>query len=283
MLDIQIMNGWVVIVLGLVLVGVGGFLGFYGSHLNNQASNDAASVTLTEKIGEVLAKIAEAKNSVQNTTTSPTQSNAADSKRSADQDIKKKKLDNIGEDFSFWAAGFLKNRSAKKLELDRLRETSKIEEKRISDQCRPIFQYAIEVLRGSMAAYNSTAGTNYATALKDLPANLYETDGESFDVGTIQFSTEAIWRVNVGVYRPPRDNSPPVFFVTIPSVKVGESSDSFRIEVRPTMLVLQTGGGGIAGTANVDSTPLISSYQVPLRAALERLLEAQITSLPPPS
>jgi len=275
------MNGWFVIITGLVLVGVGGFLGFYGSHLNNRADNETASQTLNDKIGEVLTKIADAQSAVP--TSSPTPIGAPSAQRpksnaSAQQDTRKE-LETIRQDFTDWASQFLHNRTAKKLELDRLRADAQTEAKRISDKCRPAFQYAVDVLRGSIAAYNSTAGTAYKATLKELPDNLYDTEGNSFNVGAIEFTPEIAWRINVQVYRPPRDASPPVFFILIPSGKSGEPDDNFRIEVRPTTLLLQTGGGGIAGTANVDGTPDISSYQKPLRTALEHLLEAQITSL----
>jgi hypothetical protein len=265
------MNGWLIIIIGLVFVGVGGFLGFYGAQLNNRADNEAAGKTLSDKIDGALVKMAKVQSTV---ATAPSQSDGTGASE-------RNEIETIRQDFSEWASQFLQNRSAKKLELDRLKIQSKSEEIRISAMCRPIFQYAIEVLRGAVAAYNLRARTTYKISLKDLPDNLYDITGTNFDVGTIEFGSNQTWKINVTVYRPPRDNSPPVFFVIIPNAKQGEPDDSFRIEVGATTLVFQTGGGGIAGTANVDGAPAITDYEPAVRKAFERLLEAQITSHSP--
>lgn len=270
-------NGWVVIIFGLFLVAIGGFLGFYGDHLNKRTENEGASRELNKKIGEVLDKITEAQRTASSSPTmhpSNTSEGEATRKEQAQQ-----KLESIRQDFTGWATNFLRDRSAKKQQLNDLKTQAKNEELRISSKCRPIFQYTLDVLDGAITAYNKTAGAKFVAQLKTLPQNLYETEGSAFDAGTIQFAPDTIWRISVNIYRPPRDNSPPVLFITIPNPSPGRAADAFRIEVRSTVLSLITGGGGIAGIANVDAEIPIQSYEQPLQQALERLLESQITSL----
>jgi hypothetical protein len=269
-------NGWLVIILGLLLVATGGFLGFLGDHLNKRAESERSSKELNTKIGEVLTTIENAKRNASSNAAAPAGGRQTETPSRSDT---QRQLETIGQNFSDWATQFLHDRSAKRQELDNLKLQAKGEEQRISDKCRPVFQYALNVLEGSIAAYNKTAGTIFVAKMNPLPQNLYDSVGNTFDAGTISFGN-LVWRVEISIYRPPRDDSPPVFFLTVPNPTPGQSADSFRIEVRPTFLYLKTtGGGGIAAIANVDGNIPIDSYEQPLRHALERLLEAQITSL----
>src|SRR3982751_1984452 len=52
--------GYWIILAGLILIGVGTFLGFYGAQLNNRADNAGTAAEVNSKIAEVFAKIAAA-------------------------------------------------------------------------------------------------------------------------------------------------------------------------------------------------------------------------------
>ena len=134
------MNGWLIIVLGLVLVGAGGFLGFYGAQLNNRADNATASEGFNTKIATVLDAIASAKASInaqgvagQAAVGNPTVSTDAQTDPRAREEAQKK-LANIEQNFSSWASDFIAERDLKRSELERTKLAERNNELEISKQ-----------------------------------------------------------------------------------------------------------------------------------------------------
>src|SRR5260370_630267 len=101
------MNGWIVIIIGLILVGAGGFLGFYGAALTNRADNETASNTLNAKISEVLARLDTAERNAPPTgQTSPTQRTPSAQSPTAATD-RTREIASITRDFKAWASQFV--------------------------------------------------------------------------------------------------------------------------------------------------------------------------------
>jgi hypothetical protein len=276
------MNGYLVISIGLVLVGVGGFLGFYGAQLNNRADNATTSDTFNTQIGKVLGAIASAKEAVGrevpsgsgaglSTTPEPATSAA---RREAQQ-----KLVDIEQDFSQWASDFIGNRDLKRLELEREALETRTKEIQISKDYRPLFQYAVDALRGIIQAYNQKAGSNFSAQLTDLPMNLYLGDSLQCDIGTIDFGFDTKWHVYVYANKPPQTDNPPFFQIDVQNLRF-KTSDAFRIQIVAPNFRLIGFGGGVAGAARIDAEKPLDSFQAPIRSSLQRLVETQIASLP---
>ncbi|HAF16298.1 MAG TPA: hypothetical protein DCK99_21890 [Blastocatellia bacterium] len=279
------MSGNLVIVTGLVLIAIGGFLGFYGAQLNSRADNAQASKGFKAGIDKVLNTIASVKQSVAvqggasgAATPSTTIQQPLDSEANKEAE---KKLSNIEQDFSQWASDFIKNRDLKKLDLERQKLDARSKELEISKKYRPLLQYTIDVLKRVLQAYNATASAAFDIRLSDLPNNLYAVDTTVCEIGTVEFGSGVKWHVYVIVNKPADERNSPYFQIDIQDPRI-KTSDVFRIEPTPPNFTVHSYGGGIAGVANKDTVGPLSSFESPIREIVQRLVETQISSLPTP-
>jgi len=268
------MNGWLIIVIGLILVGVGGFLGFYGAQLNNRADNAAASETFNTKITTVLSAIASAKESAATTPATPSAPGTAGN--IADTQIK---LANIEQNFSRWASNFIAQRDLKRSELERTKLDERNRELEVSKAYRKIFQYVIDVLRRAVEAYNTQAGTAFQVELRDLPVNLYDVSDRPMEFGMVKFRAGTRWRVRIWSERPVHETRLPHLDIVIEDAAQA-GADLVQIELIPPDYTIAVNGGGIVTAANINARESLASYEETLRTHLQKLLETQIAALP---
>jgi hypothetical protein len=255
---------------------------YYGSHLSNQKSSQDTADLVHKEVNKVLERIDTAKQSVAvqpagvtGSAQMGTASTNVTSQREAQQ-----QLADIEKDFSQWASNFIKNRDLKKLEFDRQQLDTRTKEIEISNKCRPLFQYAIDSLRGIIHAYNDKAGSNFKAELRDLPTNLYPSEDLIFQIGKIDFGDGVSWNIYTYVNKPARADAPPFFQIDISGTARG-SGDVYRIQINSDQSAfhLFTSGGGIATAAKIEGSKPLDDFKDTIRSTLERLIETQISSL----
>lgn len=266
------MTGWLIIIIGLVLVAVGGFLGFYGAQLNNRADNARASKDFNSQIANVLSAIESAKEAA---SSSPPPAAGSSQARTEAQ----KRLATIEQDFSRWASGFIAQRDLKKSELERTKLQERSKELEVSASYRKIFQSVIDVLRGAVDAYNSRAGTTFQVGLRDLPGNLYEVSDRPMEFGAVKFRDGIQWRVRLWSERPVHETRLPHLDIVIEDPSQA-GPDIVQIGLILPDYTIAVSGGGIVTAANITARESLASYESTLRIHLQRLLETQIAALP---
>lgn len=244
-------------------------------YLANQKSNEDTAQTVTNEVKKVLTKI----NTVEKTiATKPSSDSSSEPSAAAARQAAQQTLATIQQDFSQWAANFIKDRDLRKLELDREKLTARTEELKISTDYRPLFQYAVDALRGTIEAYNKQAGTDYRIQLTDVPTNLYPSDSFFFEIGTIDFAGAVKWRAYISAQKPADPQHLPQFQIDIQYPNFN-TNDAFRIVIQPPNFKLVAFGGGIAAAARLDTSQPLESFQVPIRAGVQKLVETQISAL----
>jgi hypothetical protein len=249
-------------------------------YLANQKSNEDTAQIVTDKVNKFLERIDTVeKNVAIQPASSPKGDSAAAAEATSARREAQQKLADIQNDFSQWAADFVKNRDLKKVELDRAKLETRGTEIQISKDYRPLFQHAVDTLRGIIDAYNKKAGTNFKVQLSDLPANLYIPDNLLCEIGVVDFGDDVRWRVYVYANKPAAADNPPFFNIDIQHPHFN-MNDAFRIQITPPNFKIIAYGGGVATAAKVDTTQPLDSFEVPIRSSLQKLVETQITSLP---
>jgi hypothetical protein len=248
-------------------------------YLANQKSNEDTARLVTNQVNKFLKRI----DSVEkNVAIQPAPSSKADSAAVAETASARReaqqKLADIQNDFSQWASDFIKNRDLKKVELDRAKLETRGTEIQMSKNYRPLFQHAVEMLRGIIDAYNEKAGANFKVHLSDLPANLYLPETRSCEIGAVDFGHDLKWRMYVYANKPAAADNPPLLNIDIQYPHA--MSDSFRVQITPPNFKIIAYGGGVATAAKVDTTQPLDSFETPIRSSLQKLVETQITSLP---
>ena len=267
------------ILLGVLFAGLSAFFLYYGTHLANQRSNHETAETVTSEVQKVLDRIDSVGNSIATQSPSSIGGGSAQtgSPSSAARQEAQQKLADIQGDFSRWASEYIKNRDLRKLELDRQKLAARTEELKISNDYRPLFQCAVDALRGTIDAYNKKAGTDYRIQLIDLPTNLYPSESFFFEVGTIEFAGGVKWRAYISAQKPADPQRPPLFQIDIQYPNFN-TNDAFRIEIQPPHFKLIGFGGGVAAAARLDTEQPLDSFQAPIQAAIKKLVETQISS-----
>ncbi len=266
--------------IGLFFGGLSAFFLYYGTHLANQRGNQETSQTVTTEVDKVLKRVDAVERSI---ATQPPSNLAGDSSQtplpnSAARREAQQKLADIQQDFSQWASDYIKHRDLKKLELDREKLAARTEELKISNDYRPLFQCAVDAVRGIIQAYNKQAGTDFRIQLNDVPMNLYLPDSFVCEIGTVDFAGTVKWRAYISATKPANPTQPPLFQIDIQYPHFN-TNDAFRIEIQPPNFKLVAFGGGVATAARLDTVQPLDSFQVPVRAAIQKLVETQISSL----
>ena len=190
------------------------------------------------------------------------------------------KLARIEEDFSRWASNFIAQRDIKKSELERSRLEERQKELEISRVYRNVFQYAVEVIRASITAYNSKAGTHFQLAIPDLPLNLYDVRDRPWIIGTLDFGGGAKWTVRIWSERPADVARLPFLELVIENPGFqNPGPDLVRISIEPPNYNVVTRGGGLLAAVNLNAHEALDSYEKTLPGYLQTLIETQIASL----
>jgi hypothetical protein len=270
------------ILLGVLFAAASAYFLAYGTHLANRRNNAETADTVRTELAKFSERVATVQKSVsvQPSGVTGTMETGKPSPNAASQRQAQQELADIEKDFSNWASNFIRNRDLKKLELDRQQLEARTTEMEISTKYRPLFQYAVDCLRGIINAYNEKAGSKFKAEFHDLPSNLYPHDNLIFNAGTIDFG-DANWNFYIACNKPADPNNPPIFQIDIHNAGIS-SSDSYRIQIFPgrSLFQLFAFGGGVATAAKIETSHSLENFEEPMRSSLERLVETQISYFP---
>lgn len=274
------MTGYYLIIGGLVLGGLGGWLVFRGTQLTARADTEG----LEKLVNNVFTEIKATRESINlQPTKSQSDTAGAGTKEVVAARNAQERLSEIEQDFSEKAASYIKNRDIKKLALDRQRLEDRARELELSKTYRPFLQGVIDDIRAATRAYQSEAHLPIQCNLKDLPINLWEGDLEWVELGTVEFPGKVVWGIALSIARPAAV-ARGIPYITLdvrdPRFKPG-SSDQIRFNATPEQFFFTQYGGGIVAAAKAPDHVPLSSAKQSISTVIQALVEVQLSSLPP--
>jgi hypothetical protein len=241
------------IIVGVLLVALGTGVMIYGQWTKSKADSTA----LETKVDGVLQRI----DSIRSGTTDPT---------------KEAELAQVEDDFTQWATDFLRNREQKRIALQRSGLASVEEELRVSAQWRPIYQYVLDTVTNLARAYSAATNEPVVVSLPPLPDNFYGTRISDYG-GKVAFPNKIVWHVGFRSDERARADQGPNMLIFIGTDDFVQSLDS-RVQLYPLRdkLIITCAGERVPLIEGVESEIPVSAYHEPLKAALQRLFEAQL-------
>jgi hypothetical protein len=269
--------------LGIVFGAVSVFFLYFGSHIGTkQTSQDTAEAVRTE-VNKVLQRIDAVQRDVADspkTSAPPVSADISVTPHAAQRDAQQQ-LSDIDQAFSRWAADYIQDRDLKKLSFERQRLDARANELSLSNQYRPIFQQLVDSIRAAVNAYNAKTDAKFRVDLRDPPANLYSTPQNTIEIGSVFFIPEVFWTVNIFSEKPARADRLPYLYIDVQG-KPRLAEDQLRVLIVPPNLRIATYGGGIVSAAKLPETYPLSTSTDAVKDLVQRLIEAQIASLPSP-
>ena len=199
---IRNMNPYILFSIGLLLILAGSFVCYLGQRKHSALDVKSSEDALNAKVTSVLDAIHDARLNVNETTGNPT---------SASNEVTRKRIDAIEQDFREWADSFVVSRSSKKLGFDKKKIELLDAELSISRKWRPLFQQWIDTILKIAEAYNLTSKTDFIdTQAISLQENLY---AKMDPHPTIKFGGKATWLFDVVTRKPVVIDDTPVFVI----------------------------------------------------------------------
>jgi hypothetical protein len=126
-------------IVGILLTALGTGIMVYGQLAKSKVDNAEVSYVLQDKVDSVLKRIDEVREGEKDETSAG-------------------KIQQIEEEFKKWAAEFLKDRERKKVVLARSELDSVDNQLKVSNECKPIYEYILKTIESLAQAYNSESG-----------------------------------------------------------------------------------------------------------------------------
>jgi hypothetical protein len=294
------MNGFIVIAVGLLIAAFGSFVTLYGGHLNSRfasgrrpTSGGAASGYVVMVVGLLIAamgtclayygaelnnrKDSQALEKKINVTLAKLEDAKTEPSSKGSSGPNAAKVQQIEDEFSNWATQFLLTRDARRLELDKTQLNRRSAEARISDKWRPFVVQFISILQRTVDAYNAKAGSKIKVNLPVVSANLYEQEYK----GEISFDAEHVWRISAFTERPAREREAPALFVEFANEKAPFTAASrIGVNFHPddnTFTISSRGRPPI--DIDIGSTS-VTQFERIATETIRKLFEAQILEQP---
>ncbi|HEY5743005.1 MAG TPA: hypothetical protein VIS99_10740 [Terrimicrobiaceae bacterium] len=257
------MNGYVVTVLGLIVVAVGTFIGVYGQVLLRKADAEKArkereieSQAVSSKLLAVMAALGAAKKE--------------DSVK-----LTEAKIGMIQDDLEQWAANFVRTRPEmqKHFQAERLK-VAKAEIQK-TEEARPIFTFVLRFVEETAKAYSAKSEEPIEITTLDLPNNFYDTNLQTTTI--LRFKDGSLWTAYLSAARPV-DDGPSLGLAFDLRSKDGTGG---MVRIRPwvreqKLIIDKTGVLPIPNLKAEAEESELESYEKTIRHVFGRLLEAQI-------
>ena len=259
------MNGYLVTAFGIVLIGLGSWISFYGQVLLRKADavkaqkeKERDSLAIAEKLQSVLGALGAAKQQ--------------ESKK-----LTEEKIGIIQSDLVQWANEFAQSQPARQKEIDAARLTSTQKEIQLSDQARPIIAFALRFIEESVRAYANKTGRDIKITIPELPLNFYSPEARQqrriLEVGN------ASWDAFVEAQRPLNEENPPHLYIIFQ--EKGGTSGTFLMTpfFHTNKLNIQAWGTlPLPDYSNMTGETDLARYEDTIRLWFRRLIEAQVLS-----
>jgi uncharacterized membrane protein len=250
----------VYIIGGILLIALGTGVMFYGQHVKSKVDSAEVSKVVQNKVDDVLKRIDEVR--------------GAEKDKASDG-----KINQIEQEFQTWAAGFLKDRERKKIELARTHLDSVDVQLKISNELGPIFEYVLKTIDSMTKAYNAESGETIKVNFPPLPPNLYSEEARNYG-GKVIFPHKAIWHIQFLASRPPKSDDLPTMYITFEQEEDKRSrSDSYcsiSIISKEKSFGIRLIGPDIPIAKGVEGTYRLDSYSDSLKTIMRSLFEAQL-------
>ena len=269
--------------LGIVFGAASAFFLYFGSNIGTKKTSQDTAETVRTEVNKVLQRIDAVQKDVVNgpkTSSSPPSEDISGTPHPTKRDAQQQLLD-IDESFSRWAADYIKDRDLKKLSFERQRLDARANELSLSNEYRPIFQQFVDSIRAAVNAYNAKTDAKFRVDLRDPPANLYSTPQNTIELGAVFFIPDVHWTINIYGDKPARADRLPYLYLDVQG-KPRLAEDQLRVQIIPPNLRISTYGGGIVSAAKLPETYPLSASSDAVKDLVQRLIEAQIASLPNP-
>jgi hypothetical protein len=257
------MSGYVVTLLGLIIVAVGSFIGVYGQVLLRKADAEKAkrereteSHAVSSKLVSVMAALGAAKKE--------------DSVK-----LTEAKLGMIQNDLEQWATNFVRTRPEmeKHFQAERL-QMAKTEIQK-TEHARPIFIFALRFVEESAKAYSAKSTEPIEITPVDLPNNFYDANAKVTTI--LRFKNGASWTAYLSAARPV-DDGPSLGLAFGLRSKDGTGG---MVRIRPwiekqKLIIDKSGVLPIPNLKAEAEESELESYEETIRRLFGRLIEAQI-------
>lgn len=159
------------IVFGIIIIGLGTLLIYYGSGKNDKQSQKE----ITDKIEDTQKKIEQLK---------------------SDSNVNQTELTKVENEFDKWAEEFIGCKEKKKLELEKTIIGNKESRINLNSFWRPqLKEYLIETKK-LISAYNSKANDSIQLEIPDLPDNIFLSNSNPYKA-KITFRPDIIWEISI--------------------------------------------------------------------------------------
>jgi hypothetical protein len=261
--------------LGLLIIGVGSYLatidrwkvagfsvvalGGVVTYLAQRRDSARFEKKLEVKLAEVHQEIASAK------TLLPAES--------------AKRLDQIDNAFRTWAAGFVKNKEQRKLEVEQRRVADLKQELDNSRLWRPVLELAFRTVAGAWKAYAEQTGLLIRVRVPELPENLY--DKSARYAGEVMFPRQGHWIMVLGTGLLSMSADMPT--LDIMWLRPGKERDHIGeiwcANRAANFVSLSLYSDVLPRLSGIEGSFTQANYQTELPKAIMRLVEAQIFAL----
>jgi len=250
------MNGY--IIGGILLIALGTLAMVYGQHAKSKVDSSEVSQVVQNKVDEVLKRIDEVRGGEKD-------------KASAG------KIQQIEQEFQIWAAEFLKDRELRKVQFARTQLDSVDVQLKVSNEWKPIFEYALKTIDAMAHAYNSESGETVKVDFPPLPSNLYSEAARKYG-GKIIFPNKAIWHILFAASSPPKKENPPSMYVEFRKEgDIGLLNSYFSISyLNEKSFRSYITGPDVPTAEGVEGIYPLESYRDSLKTIISRLFEAQL-------
>lgn len=257
------MNGYVVTVLGLMIVAVGSFIGIYGQGPLRKADaekarreREADSHAVSSKLVSVMAAVGAAKKE--------------DSVKLAEA-----KLGMIQNDLEQWATNFVRTRPEMEKHLQAERSQMTKTEIQKTERARPVFTFALRFIEETAKAYSAKSAETIEVTALDLPNNFYDVNTKGATI--LRFKDDASWTAYLSAARPV-DDGPSLGLAFELRSKDGTMG---MVRIRPwietqELIIDKSGLLPIPNLKLEAEHSDLDSYEETIRRLFGRLIEAQI-------
>ena len=157
------------IIAGIVIIGLGTLLVYYGSGKNDKESQEE----ITDKIEDTQRKIEELK---------------------SDPTISYKDIMEVENEFTAWADDFLEKKEQKKLELEKTNIGEKETRIELDSFWRPQIDEFLTETNNILSAYSSKSGDSIDFDIPVLPKNIFHVHADPYKAN-INFRKDIIWQI----------------------------------------------------------------------------------------
>lgn len=242
---------------GFLVVAIGGGIFLYGQRRDSGSDVAKIEATIAAKVAEVRQEIASAKEAA-----------------SSPEEVER--LDDADKGFRDWAAKIVENKERSHLEMERTRLEEIESQLKRSDVWRPVLELFLATIARCVKAYGAETGSPVAVDIPRLPTNLFDVSASY--TATVVFNSKVTWVVEL-------DRTKTVLLSSTPVLCVQRAgSDMVRLAylwssdlLGDVRLTVQN--ERLKRLKGVEGDFSFKSYQSPLQAATQRLVEAQILAL----